>query len=645
MAKVHPLLEALLKRFKSGDITQEEHEAERLRILQDEIGVGVALVVAPAPTAPKASFTVSAKDRAAEDKRIQDSVLAARRDGRVYNAIPKVEVRPARTAISVMTTENGELVRKILSPEAVKAAVAVASGVAAAANRPSASLDGPTVAILPGFMVSGGVIKPRDSGKSEPDQIVEAVRLRWKSGEFGPPGKPCGRAPNVLGKQGGCLGESCSQCSPAIKASRAEIIRLRADKPITVCRIVCSICNGRYDSKRDRGTALEGIGKQCLCEGRGFLTVDTSNAQKRADRGAFCADPLPVDAESVTYTAWLKSGGCTTVHADSGQKAVRGACSSLRQAGNGYERVVLDSGLMLVLSLAQTHCAACYGTALANGKTCVQCAVRGVATGKITKIGMRFYFGDECSACRGQKYTIKKDNNGGQEAKPCNVCNETGRNPTPAAERAHEAGLAAMTPYDTARQCGREKCKGMHPLQIQGVEQHRLAAASFKDGGCYACRDAAMGGYQRAGYIRCSECQGTGKLKGEDHDRCRGKGYFNTTEYYWISDTNSFKITNQIRRAEVLAEDQIPKMDRNLMIYIGEDEIEVGAGAVPSRRSGSVLHKTGTARQKYDTAEAVYGNQEIVKGKGGKTGWSNRPSQGAGFLTSVHNDKSTFSDG
>jgi hypothetical protein len=615
---MHPLLAEALELFKGGAMSEREYEAERQRILRDEIGIGEAVSIAPAPAAPKAAITVAATDKAAEARRIQETIDQARKAGRLVSLVPKAEKRPERVATSVTeTTADGEIVRRILSDDEINRAVAAQVAKAAVENRSSASAPMP-LDIPRGFEVVGGVLRPIPAKVTGPDPIVEAVRKRWMAGEFGP-----------------------KDSAAAKSAAQAEIKRLKADKPITTARVPCRICKGNPDKI---------IGKLCACEGKGFLTVDTTNAIARADRGAGAVDPLPENPEAVTYTAYLTSGGSTTIHADNGTKAIRGACESLRAAANGFERVTLDGGVMLVLHHYETQCPACHGAMHVEGKTCVQCV-----KGRVAKVGGRFYFGDTCGACKGLKFTLSDD---GSEAKGCAACNETGRHQTPAADRAHEAGLRAMQGWDPSRECGRKKCKGAE---------------------CRACRDAKMGGYQRPGYVKCGECKGTGKIAGEAHERCRGKGYFTTTEFYWIdSDANieeiharwergefgepdtqaaidkanaeiaargGFSVTNEIRRVDLLREDRIPKRDRNITIKIGNDDVEVGAGKVPSRKSGAVMHLTGTARKKYDNARDVYGSQEIVKGRDGKRQWSNKANQGVSFGVSVHNDRSTFSDG
>lgn len=586
MPKMHPLLEDALALFKGGAMTQAEYDVEVARIKRDEIGIGEACSVAPAPAAPKAAITVVAVDKAAEQRRIQEVLDQARKAGRLTSHVPKPEIRPARFATSVpVMGPDGEIDHwRCLSDEEVAAKVAESVQQAAKQNASRPMPSAASFSDIPrGFELHKGVMRPIPKATAE-DPVVKAVRERFKAGEFGDPKSPDAQA-----------------------KARSEIARIKGDVPLTQARMVCPICKGKPDKI---------TGKLCVCGGKGSIGIDTEGARERADRGAGCVDPLPENPESVTYTAYLTSGGCTTIHADNGTKAVKGARESLLQAANGFDRVVLDGGVMLVLHDYDTQCPACHGTRRHEGRTCVQCD-----HGRVHKIGGRFWFGDACGVCRGQKFTLSAD---GSEAKGCAACNETGRNQTPAAERAHEAGLHATMGFDANRTCGRKKCKGPE---------------------CRACKDAQQGGYQRPGYVRCGECKGTGRIAGEDHDRCRGKGYFTTTEFYWIGDESSFSVTPEIRRVDLLAESLAPKRDRNVAIKIGDDTVMVGAGAVPSRKSGSILHVTGTARKKYDNARDVYGGQEIVKGRDGKRQWSNRPNQGVGFLTSVHNDRSTFSDG
>lgn len=587
---MHPLLAEALEKFKAGTMSQQEYDAERQRILRDVIGIGEALPVAPAPAAPQAMIEIMVKDKAtreAEDARVKAQIERARKEGRLQSHVPRPEQRTAYVAKSVTVTENGETFRRVLTDAEIKAAITAQTAKAAVESRPLPMPSGSTVEIPRGFEVIGGILRPIPKTTTH-DPIVEAVRARFKAGEFGPPGS-----------------------SEAQAKAREEIGKLRSDKPDSRPRTACPLCKGSPD--KITGKVV------CPCKGKGWIALDVDSAIDRASRGSGCVDPLPENPEAVTYTAFLTSGGCTTIHAENGTKAIRGACESLRSAATGFDRIVLDNGVMLVLHQYQTQCPACHGTQKCEGKTCTQCV-----EGKVDKIGGRFYFADECSACHGRKFKVSEDEQGRQTATPCKACNETGRNPSPAMDRAHEAGLMAMTGWDPERSCGRKKCKGKE---------------------CYACRDAQKGGYQRMGYIRCGECKGTGKIQGEDHQKCRGKGYFNTTEFFWIDSQQSFSVTSEIRRVDLIREDLAPKRDRHVAIKIGSDTVMVGAGAVPSRKSGAIMHLTGTARNKYDTAQKVYGSQEIRKGRDGKTGWSHRPNQGVGFLTSVHNDRSTFSDG
>jgi hypothetical protein len=194
-----------------------------------------------------------------------------------------------------------------------------------------------------------------------------------------------------------------------------------------------------------------------------------------------------------------------------------------------------------------------HGSQSTGQKTCTQCA-----GDKVTrKVGARFYFRDHPDL-------------GSAE------------------EQAERAGLLSMTGFDPERTCGKKKCKGAE---------------------CYACRDAKKGGYQRQGYMRCAPCHGKGTLPdGDKCDKCRGKGYKTTTEFYWTEPVTSdkaplpFSVTNEIRRADLLSEAQPVKRDRNIAVKVGEDTVMVGPGAIPSRKRGAICAVTGTKRNPYDSA-------------------------------------------
>jgi len=574
MGNMHPALAAALAKHRAGGFaSDQEYEAEKQRILRDEIGVGSSTPVATR-VAPKASMLVvdPAAVRAAEAARISAAQEKARKSGRSRSFVPGPAMVPVRMALSVEeTAEDGQKTRRLLTPAEIKTAQAAeAARMTAAVPRSNAGATATLPEIPRGFEVVGGVMRAIAKTAPAPDPIVEAIRARWKAGEFG------------AGKE-------------AAETARNMIAKVKAEKPITEARVPCSICKGSPDRI---------VGKLCLCEGKGYLVVDTSSALEFASRCATCADPLPEAADQVSYTAHLTDGRQTTMHSDSGRKAVQAACASLRMSARGFERITLDQGVLLWFQTVETLCPACHGHkhTVSSGvkKTCVQCAAaNGDPTGRITRYGVRFYFGSACNSCRGTAVNSKGD-------APCAACDGSGANPDSPEDQAHAAGLRAMTGFDPSRACGRKKCKGAE---------------------CRACHDAQEGGYQTPGYVRCSECNGTGKFQGEDHERCHGKGYFTVTEFYWVPELTAeqeilaakadddarsmseklgrfveskaqrgFRITNEIRRVDLIAEDRIPKRDRNVTINVGSDAVLVGAGKVPSRKSGAFMHLSGTAR-------------------------------------------------
>lgn len=527
---------------------ESEYEANRKRILEDDLGLASET---PVGAAPKLTSSGSVTVVSAAEVRKQEAIRieTLRRGARVSSFLPRAAPKPVSVPIGVTETVNGEQIRRILTREERLAAQAAQDAQLRAAEQAAITptSTGPNLSIPQGFEISKGIIRPANKPVAN-DPLRDVLRARVRAGEI------------------------------TLEQGRALWLQHQADKPLGA-QITCPICKG--ESVNNKIT-----GKLCRCGGKGAFAVDIKSAEERLARGAYTADPLPVPEDAISYTAYLTDGRRTTVHSDNGTKAIRGACQSLRESGTGFSKVVLDVGVMLVLHHYSCLCPACHGNKITEGRTCTQCI-----EGRVTKVGGRFFFpGDKMVA----------------------------------GAAATEAGHAAMSSFDATRQCGKKKCKGSE---------------------CRACVDARQGGFQKPGFVRCGECKGSGKLDGVDHQKCRGKGFFTTTEFYWIDQQSSFSVTDEIRRVDLLVEDQGPKRDRNIAIKLGQDTVLIGAGKVPSRKSGSIMHLTGTAREKYQTAEKVYGRQEIVKGRNGRPGWSHRPNQGVGFLTSVHNDRSTFSDG
>ncbi len=603
MTRLHPLLQALLDR--KSEMSEREYEAERLRILEEEIGIAGATPIKTitkivAPTIPIVS---AAELKRQEEERLRE--LLAQNKGKLSSYVPSDKPREKYVPRSASVVENGVVVHRILT-DAEHKAIVEAERKAAQASAPKPAIDpviaaanGSSAAIPYGFEVRGGIIQPVQGAPKAPDPKVEEIRKRWKAGEFGAFGSP-----------------------DALATAQKLIKEAQAERPIGG-RIDCSVCHGK--AAQDKIT-----GKLCRCGGKGFMAVDVEAACKLAAMGCGAADPLPESPDSITYTAYM-SGGHTTIHAESGQKGIRAACDSLRSSAQGFDRIVFDSGSILLLRVYETLCAACHGTTVIEGRTCTQCE-----GGRIVKHGGRFFFSDR----------LVKD---GESERMI-----------PAAELADEAGCSAMTGFDSDRTCGKSKCKGHHgqvqnllarfhagEIEEQDLIPQILSVRIGKDG-CYACRDAMLGGYQFSGFIKCAECKGTGKLAGEKHEKCKGKGYFRTTEFAWLHDGSSFAVTREIRRVDVLAEDRAPKRDRNVKIKIGSDTVEVGPGKKPSRSSGAVCSVTGTKRNPYDTAQSVYGSQDIVTRKvGGKrvTAWSHRASKGVIFSPKARDYKATFSGG
>lgn len=605
MSKLHPLLQALLDR--RSEMSEREYEAERQRILEEEIGIAGAAPIKTitkivAPTIPVIS---AAELKRQEEERIKALVTRNKEKLTSYIAAdgPKEKYIPRSASV----VENGVIVHRILS-DAEHKAIVEAERKAALAALPKPAID-PTVAaangssaVIPhGFEVKGGIIRPIAAAPKAPDPKVEEIRRRWKAGEFGTFGSPEAKA----------------------EAQRL-IVAQQKERPISG-RIDCSVCKGAMANDKI-------IGKQCRCGGRGWLAVDVDAAADRAAMGCGAADPLPESPDALSYTAYLTDGRKATMHAESGKKAIQSACASLRASATGFERITLDSGCMLVLRSYMTNCPGCHGTMLNGDRTCTQCE-----NGRIVRHGGRFFFSDRL---------VKE----GESERM-----------VPAAELAESCGHDSMMGFDPDRTCGKEKCKGHHG-QVQNLLARfhageidevdlipQILSVRIGKDGCYACRDAMLGGYQFAGFIRCSgPCKGTGKVAGEKCEKCSGKGYFRTTEFAWLCADSSFAVTNEIRRIDLLTEDRIPKRDRNITIKVGEDRVEVGAGKKPSRSSGAVCSVTGTKRNPYDTAQAVYGSQTInTKVVGGKVtrSWSHRATQGAGFRQRVRNYVATFSDG
>lgn len=600
MTRLHPLLQALLER--RSNMSEREYEAERKRILEEEIGIGVSAPIAPAPKIADVAPIISA----AELKRQEEARLAAlvaKNKGKLSSYVPSDKPREKYIPRSQSVVENGVVVHRILS-DAEHKAIVEAERKAAEAALPKPAIDpmvaGASATIPHGFEIKGGIMRPIAAAPKAPDPKVEEIRRRWKAGEFG-------QGPEALAK-----------AQKLIKEAQTE-------RPIGG-RIDCSVCSG--EAAKDKI-----IGKLCRCGGKGFLAVDVEAACKIAAMGCGAADPLPESPDSISYTAYLTDGRRATMHAESGKKAIQSACSSLRASATGFERVTLDSGCMLVLRSYMSHCPACHGTMLNGDRTCTQCE-----NGRIVRHGGRFFFSDKL---------VKE----GESERM-----------VPAAELAESCGHDSMTGFNPDRTCGKEKCKGHHGAinnllarfhagEIDEVDliPEILSVRIGKDG-CYACRDAMLGGYQFAGFIRCSgPCKGSGKVNGEKCEKCSGKGYFRTTEFAWLCADSSFAVTNEIRRIDLLTEDRIPKRDRNITIKVGEDTVAVGAGKVPSRKSGSVCLVTGTRRNAYDSAKKLYGNQKINvrNGPNGHVSrsWSNNRTQGVSTAPKVKDYKTTFSGG
>lgn len=663
---MHPSLAKALADYRDGRLNEAQYEKLRGEILRDEIGLGAGTTFA-APALPVAENGVTVVSKAAvqkqNDQRIRDAIEAGRKSGKVRSYLQTVEVAPEHVRKSVQVIEGGEVFRRILTEEEIRAAKVAASQAAAALTvRPDREPDenGTHLEIIPGQEVINGVITPVAKAIAKVvNPEVEAIRSRWKAGEFGPLTRTDGKKCSV------CLGSRKQQGKPCVECvgkgtappdslvtARKMIDAVEANKATTVCKVPCKTCQmasvlpqitalaqeeeackdaqGKLSVElrkqfADRKAAILAnspakpdkiVGRLCPCGGTGWVIVDVASVIIRTDRGAQCADPMQEPEGGMSYTAHLTTGLKSTIHSDSGPKAVKSACANLR-GGAGFQRVTLDQGCILVLHDYDTLCASCYGRKIVNGRTCTYCV-----EGRVTKRGARFFFDDT----------------------------EDGK----AEDLAHTAGLQAMSGYDPDATCGRKKCKA------QGGAV------------CYACEDAKKGGYQRAGFIRCAECHGKGTLHGAPHDRCRGKGYFNTTEFYWIAgepvecmackttpgkrgslpcpkcegscQVNAFTVTDEIRRTDLLEEDRLPLRDRPLTITIGGDKVLVGAGKVPSRKSGSIMSVTGTARNAFDTAQKLYGSQKLVGvGKGAK--WSHSPTQGIAPGQKVSDYRATFSGG
>lgn len=507
MTAMDPRMARLREMVRDGVMSEQDAAKERAEILEDIAPTFIAPTVGPAPAPSMPTLEIrSEADRRREAERLR---LAKASTTQVRDYKPRPGMGPVRIPRSVTDVDDsGETIRRIMSEDEVQAAFAreLAKMTPLAAAIPSAP-----VALPKGQAVVRGVLRPMPKSVvtvSNPE--IEAIRARWKSGEFG-----SGKA--------------------ALDVARELIAQIKGEIP-TASRVPCRVCHGKY-GPHDKGTGLEGIGKQCLCEGKGYLTVDTSAAVLRAQRGSNTADPLPENPDSVCYIAYLTDGRTTTIHGDSGPKALRGACQSLRESARGFLRVVFPDGCLLVLRDYETTCPACWG------KGCGACD-----KGKVEKRGARFYFPNE------------EERTGAQAA--------------------HEAGLLALTGFDPDRQCGRKKCKGSD---------------------CYACKAAQKGGYQRPGYLRCPDCQGTKFKDGEPCGRCRSKGYLMTTEFYW---SESFEVSPEVSRVALLEEDRPAKRDRHIAVKIGTDTVLVGAGKIPSRKSGAIQHLQGTARNKYDRASS-----------------------------------------
>lgn len=553
LRNVHPSVARILEQRELGILSTQEYDVERQRILEEEIGIAGSAPVMPAPkNAPSAAIPSAAEIKRAEESRIA-AILAANK-GKISSFVPSGPTKVTYIPRSIeVKGEDGVIVRRLMTAEEHKAALEQEKRAAEAARpRPALTPSG-TMAVPPGYEIRDGVIKPIERVRTEKDPVVEAIRERWKAGEFGPFG------------------------SEAAKLAAQKLIKAaQSERPIGG-QIDCSVCKGA--AKNDRI-----IGKLCRCGGKGVLNVDVDKAAALAAFGCGAADPLPENPESLTYTAWLSDGRRMTCHADHGQKAIRSACESLRASATGFQKVVFDAGNLLVLHNYRTQCPACHGRGAVDGKTCTNCE-----DGRVYKVAARFHFRDHPDLGT-------------------------------AREQADRSGLLSMTEFDSARRCGKKKCKGMSPAiltigakvesgEISQDEAIAMVMAMKAGDYCHACKDVALGGYQRQGYTKCGACAGRGKLPtGDSCEKCRGKGYFNTTEFYWTAPVTSerdplpYSVTNEIRRADLLSEAMPVKRDRNIAVKVGEDTVMVGPGRVPSRKSGAVCAVTGTKRNPYDTA-------------------------------------------
>lgn len=515
MSNMHPMLAALLGAYRDGLMTQIEYEQERQRILTEELGIGGEdKAFAPHAPVPTGDITIAspAAIRAQEAARVASLQQKARESGLVRDFVPKA-VQIPRVARSVMGPDGEVRLRDPAEVAAEEKALRLAFEKATAAH-PAGKVAPPLVAS--GHTIKRGILTPVT--KTVPlhqDPRVLEIRRRHTAGEL-----------------------TEAEARSAIAALKPMVA--------TGSRTNCPICQGGYASA-PRGSALEGIGRQCLCGGKGFLSVDVQAAENRALRGANAADPLPENPEAIRYIAWDQDGRAVTISADTGQKALAGAVDNLSASGRTFIRAEFPDGAVLTLPEVRQPCSGCRATGVQDGRSCAVCH----GERQTIRYNVRIYFGDD-----------PEGNSGLQQA--------------------HEAGLLSLTGPDPSRQCGRERCKGPE---------------------CRHCENARQGGYQRPAFLRCGGCHGRKRTDdGETCGKCRGKGFVMTTEILWCQGT--FTVSKELRRGEILSAQITRKRDRNISVQIGPDTVEVGPGAIPSRKSGAFEAKRGTARNRFDTARA-----------------------------------------
>jgi hypothetical protein len=345
MSEDKSLDDALLRlkeQYNAGHLTEQEYDsARRYQFNEWNPEFSVRKAETLAPVTQTVVIQSHADKRRAEEQRVRDAMK-----GHVIRSYIPSEKKPdVQVSLSIEVVDSkGNAIKRLKSADEI------------AAEQKELARKAPPTPVIPsiqspeqlpfGAKVIGNIIRlapsngkpppkldPRADGGADiiaPPSIKEqedAIRARWKSGQI------------------------------TLEAARAEIAAIKAAAmKAQATMMLCPTCqNGGPDAK---GLNAQGIfdGKSptdkryChTCNKKGFIGVDTNSPFERCALGASAVDTRPEAANAVTYTAYLLTGNTTTLHSDSGDKAIKSAVAALMSSGSSFNKVVLDTGVCLVL--------------------------------------------------------------------------------------------------------------------------------------------------------------------------------------------------------------------------------------------------------------------------------------------------------